>query len=294
MVEFGLKRAGRLALGLLGACLLASVLAALSASHSADQTLLSIWVSHLGHLARSGFGVSPVTGVPLATGLAARLAVTLTLAALGTVVAVVLGVPLGVLLGAGPRFGVVVPVVEIVAAVPAFCGALLLLWLADHFWGGQGGRALGTLGWGGGPAALIMRLRSLALPVLTVGAAGAAATQAIVRTAVIAGLDAPHRRGLRLMGLTGLEADTAYLAPSIASDLLAGLGRITLAVLSATAVAEIVFGWPGIAALFVAAVAHRAWDAAALVLLGFAAITLAADFVGALCAYALTPSRVMP
>ncbi len=295
MVEFALRRAGRLALGLFGACLLASVLAALAAPHAPSDTLFSIWFLHLGHVLRLDFGASPASHATAAADLARRLPVTLSLIGSGAVVALIMGVPLGFVLGGGPRFRAAVPVAQTIASVPVFCGALLLLWLADRLLGWQGGRELGALVWSAGhrPDALTL-IRGLALPVLTVGAAGAAATQVLVRDAVSTARGAPYRRGLRLMGLSGLETDAAYFLPQIASGVMAGLGQIALALLSAAAVAEFVFGWPGAAVLFVDAVARHAWDAAALVLLVFAAIALAADFAGAVCARVLTPSKVLP
>ena len=97
-------------------------------------------------------------------------------------------------------------------------------------------------------------------------------------------MEAPWRRGLRLMGLGAVEIDLAYLAPRILAGLLAALGEITLALFSAAAVAEWVFDWPGAAVLFVKSVALPDWGVAALVLLAFAAIKLMADFIGAVSA----------
>ena len=135
-------------------------------------------------------------------------------------------------------------------------------------------------------------LHGLALPALTVGAAGAAAVQLALRRAAAGAVEAPWRRGLKAMGLGAVEIDFAYLAPIILAGLFASLGEITLALFSAAAVAEWVFDWPGAAVLFVKSVALLDWGVAALVLFVFAAIKLLADFLGAIAAHALAPGEV--
>ena len=287
MWGFGLRQFVRLALGLFGAFLLASAVAALPAgTHLGPSAYLAGWLAHLQAIARLDFGRSQVTALPAAVELARRLPVTLELVGAGALVALVLGVPLGLLLGTGRRLRAAAPLVQIVAAAPVFCAGLGLLWLADHVLGWHAGRSLA------GQAldqALDMQslLRALALPALTVGAAGAAAVQLSLRRAASVAIEAPYRQGLRLMGLGSFEIDRAYIAPQIVAGFLANLGEITLALFSAAAVAEWVFGWPGAAVLFVKSIALQDWSVAALVLLVFASIKLAADFAGAVSARAL-------
>jgi peptide/nickel transport system permease protein len=292
MWGFGLRQAGRLALGLLGAFLLAGAIAALPVAGQAGATAyFAGWWTHLESFAQLDFGTSQVTALPAAAELARRLPATLELVGAGALIALVLGVPLGLLLGTGQRMRAGAPLVQIVAAAPVFCAGLALLWLAAHVLGWPVGHHLGAAVSAqtaeSGSAGLEGFLRSFALPALTVGAAGAAAVQLALRRAASVAMEAPYRRGLRLMGLGGFEIDRAYLVPEIGAGLLASLGEITLALFSATAVAEWVFGWPGAAVLFVKSIALEDWAVAALVLLVFAAIKLVADFAGAVSAHAL-------
>jgi len=296
MWGFGLRQARRLALGLLGAFLLAGAVAALpvagpSGGSAGAGAFLTGWWAHLEAFAQLDFGASQVTALPAAAELAHRLPATLELVGAGALIALVLGVPLGLLLGTGQRIRAGAPLIQIVAAAPVFCAGLVLLWLAAHVLGWPVGRHLGAAVSAqtaeAGSAGLEGLMRSFALPALTVGAAGAAAVQLALRRAASVAMEAPYRRGLRLMGLGSFEIDRAYLLPEIAAGLLASLGEITLALFSATAVAEWVFGWPGAAVLFVKSIALEDWAVAALVLFVFAAIKLVADFAGAVSAHAL-------
>lgn len=298
MWGFGLRQAGRFTLGLAGAFLLAAAVAALPAggAHSATPTYLAAWAAHLGMIARFDFGASQISGLPAAAELAHRLPVTLELVSGGAPIALLLGVPLGLLLGTGRRLRAAAPLIQIVAAAPVFCASLGLLWLDAHVLDWHGGSPSHGASWSllvHGDSAAAAGIRALALPVLTVGAAGAAAVQLALRRAAASAMEAPYRRGLRLMGLGSFEIDRIYLAPQILAGFLASLGEITLALFSAAAVAEWVFDWPGAAVLFVKSIALGDWGVAALVLLIFAVIKMAADFAGALAAHALAAEEVV-
>lgn len=287
MWRFLFSKAARLALGLLGAVLLAACIAALSAQNARNGAgaYASALLAQLSGFVRFDFGASIISGTSAATDVAARLPVTFELAGLGAVVALLLGGPLGILLGTERPLRAAAPLIQIVTATPVFVASLALLWLAANVlhWPGitSHGDFDGTL-------------RSLALPVLTIGAAGAAAVQLGLRRAAADAMDEPYRRGLRLMGLSTLEINSVYLMPQVLVGLCRSLGEITLALFSAAAVAEWVFERPGAAVLFLKSVALHDWSVAALVLLVFAAIKFFADFVGELGAYALLMRRARP
>lgn len=276
MWRFLMLQAARLALGLVGAVLLVACIGALSAegAHHGAAGYFSALLAQLSGFARFDFGTSIISGMPAASDVGMRLPVTFELAGLGAIVALVLGGPLGILLGTERPLRAAAPLMQIVTATPVFVASLALLWFAANI-----------LHW---PEAHYGNsLRDLALPVLTVGAAGAAAVQLGLRRAAADAMDEPYRRGLRLMGLSTLEINSVYLMPQILTGLCRSLGDITLALFAAAAVAEWVFGWPGAAVLFLKSVALHNWNVAALVLLVFAAIKFFADFAGELGAYAL-------
>ncbi len=275
----------KFALGLLGAVVLA---AAVAAAPAHGHHYLYAVLARLLSFAHLDFGLSSISGLPAATVVAQCLPATLELMAGGAIVAILVGVPLGVLLGRGRALRAAAPLIQLVAAAPVFCAGLALLWMAARVlhWT----YTAQPLPWpalmGGGQSAL-MALKALALPGLTVGAAGAAAVQLAVRRAESEAIDEPYRRGLRLMGLGTFEIDRVYLAPQIFAGTLKNFGEIVLALLSAAAVAEWLFGWPGAAVLFLKSVALHDWNVTALVLLAFAAISLVADLCGVVGARAL-------
>ncbi len=283
MWRFLLLQAGRLALGLVGAVLMAGCVAALSVNGalSGAGAYFAAALGRLSGFVHLDFGTSIISGTQAANDVALRLPVTFELVGLGAIVALLLGGPLGILLGTERPLRAASPLMQVVTATPVFVASLALLWLAAN-----------VLHWPETDYAAAQgdfdsALRALALPVLTVGAAGAAAVQLGLRRAAADAMDEPYRRGLRLMGLSTLEINSIYLMPQILVGLCRSLGEITLALFAAAAVAEWVFGWPGAAVLFLKSVALHDWNVAALVLLVFAAVKVLADFAGALGAAAL-------
>lgn len=285
MWRFLLHQGARLALGLIGAVLLAASVAAFSADSARNGAgaYFSALLAQLGGFVQFHFGASVISGASAASDVAARLPVTFELVGLGAIVALVLGGPLGILLGTERPLRAAAPLMQIVTATPVFVASLALLWIAANLlhWPDVEGHSGNSL-------------HALALPVLTVGAAGAAAVQLGIRRAAADAMDEPYRRGLRLMGLSTLEINSVYLVPQVLVGLCRSLGEITLALFSAAAVAEWVFGWPGAAVLFLKSVALHDWSVAALVLLVFAAIKFFADFAGELGAYALLARKARP
>ena len=292
MWRFGLRQAGRLALGLLGAIILAALVSA-AAEHGSSAYGRAV-LAHLLAFGRFDFGTSAITDGSAWTELARRLPVTLELLGFGAVIAVVIGAPVGILLSAGRVLRAGAPLMQIVAAAPVFCAGLGLLWLSER-----------VLHWTGAPrdtsflAALVSgnldavqaELRAVALPALTVGAAGAASIQLALRRAMSQAAGEPYRRGLHAMGLGRFEIDRVYLVPQIVAGLLHSLGEVASSLLAATAVAEWVFGWHGAADLFLKSVALQDWTVVALVLLVFAALTMTAEFLGVMGARLLAETE---
>jgi peptide/nickel transport system permease protein len=290
MVRLLLRQALRFVSGVIGAFLLAAALAALSVPGAADGTV-PYWLAfaqRLTHMAQFDFGLSEVSGWSAFGMVAGAMPYTANLVFLGAIVAFLIGVPLGLLLGTGPVRRAAAPLIQIVAAAPVFCGALALSWISTQMF------ALRPLppsdGIFAGDAAHAMAV--VLLPVLTVGLAGAAAVQLALRRAASETQGEPWRAGLRMMGLPAFEIERLYVVPRVFAEVLNHLGDVTLALFSAAAVAEWVFGWPGAAVLFVKSLAFGDWNVVALVLLVFAIVKFAADFVGALACDALIGGEV--
>jgi peptide/nickel transport system permease protein len=291
MLRFALLEAARLASSLIGAALMATAVASLSipgAWHGFDP-FLSRMAARLASVLSLDFGVSAVSGRSALLELIDRLPETLTLAAAGAVLAVAIGGPLGIVFGAGPVRRASAPLIQIVAAAPVFCAALALAWVAQRVF--HWPVDVGGVGTKGPPldfSSPAAAFKVLALPALTVGAAGAASIQLAIRSASAQVAREPWRDSLRRMGLSALEVERVYVAPQVAAGVFANVGELTLVLLSASAVAEWVFNRPGAAVLFVKSVALADWSMVALVLFAFAALKLAADFAGNVLARALS------
>ncbi|MEJ1968093.1 MAG: ABC transporter permease subunit [Rhizomicrobium sp.] len=287
MLRVVLREAGRLGLGLLGALLLAAAMAALAAPRAGDGVLafLIAWGGVLGAMLHLDFGHSAISGIGVLDELGGHLPLTLGLVAEGFVMALAVGVPVGFLFGAGPARRAAAPLVQFVSAAPIFCAGLALIYLAVDIlrWPvpvGSGENA-GLELMPGSTA----EFAAMALPVLMVGLAGAAAAQLALRRAAAQTVQASWRIQLRRMGLSAWDIESAYVIPDVLGGLLASLGEVMLALLSAAAVTEWVFNYAGAADLFVKSVALRDWSIAAAILFVFAALTMAAHFVGACLAF---------
>jgi peptide/nickel transport system permease protein len=284
MWRFGLRQAGRLALGLLGAILLAALVSSAQASGGAAGFAAEVFARLLA-MSRLDFGMSDVGAIPAWNELAPRLPATLELVGYGAVIAAIIGAPVGVLLSAGRILRAAAPLIQIVAAAPVFCAGLGLLWLSArvlHWTGVPREASLVAALASGNPETIQAAFRAVALPALTVGAAGAATIQLALRRAIGQASAAPYRQGLHAMGLGRFEVDLVYLVPEVMAGLLRSLGDIASSLLAAAAVAEWVFNWPGAADLFLKSVALRDWAVVGLILLVFASLTLIAEFVGEL------------
>ncbi len=294
--RFAAWEAGKLALGLFGALLLAAAVSALSAGHGQNSgQYAGAVLARLLALVSFDLGTSAMGGVPVSAELAGRLPATLELMGVGFLLALLIGVPVGLALSVARILRAAAPLIQIVAATPVFCASLGLVWLVYHGLGWSdlsgGDKTLFAALAAGDNAAAAQAFRAFVLPALTVGIAGAACVQLALRRAASQAADEPYRRGLRLMGLSAFEIERSYVAPQMLAALFASTGEIVLAMFSAAAVAEWVFAWPGAAVLFVKSVALRDWNAAAAVLLAFGALTLLAQFLGTLIARILVESE---
>lgn len=295
MLHFALRQAGRFVLGLLGAIVIAAAISAIAAPHAhGPAPFLKAMLGQLWAFLQLDLGKSAISGATVAEELGTRLPPTLALVAAGGAIALAAGTPLGILFGAGPIRRAATPLIQIVAAAPVFCAGLALAFGAVHL-----------LHWPVSTNAPVPQsapifphdvegLRLAALPVLTVGLAGAAAVQLALRRAAAQSAGEAFRGGLKRLGLGALEIEWNYVIPQVLSGLLKGAGEIMLALLSAAVVAEWVFHRPGAADLFVKSVALQDWNMAALILFCFAGLVFLADFAGLLAGYAFAHEEKTP
>jgi len=286
-----LLRAAQFLGNLAGAAVLASLVATLSQPAHGFWPFLSAFAARLFAIVHGDFGLSAVTGMPAMAEAFSIFSITLQLLMCGAVVALLLGIPLGVFLSASRTLRAAAPLLQIIAAMPVFVAALALIWVAVRVLHWSGTTQESALSWtaltrsGGWNAAL----QAFALPVLTVGVAGAASVQLSLRRAAASAWSAPYRSGLRMMGLGALDIDLHFAFPEVLAALLRDLGEMALALISATAVAEWVFHRNGVAVLFLKSAALGDWNVIAAALFLFAVVTLLASFVGNAASQVMIP-----
>ncbi len=277
MKRFLARQAVRLVVGLCGAAVMAAVVSAIGEArpHTLPGFLMAVG-SRLGHFARLDLGFSALSGLPVLHELGLRLPPTLFLVLTGAGVALLAGMPLGLLFSLGSARKAAAPLVQVVTATPVFCAGLALAYMAAHLlhWPVSVNSPVDA------QVAPDDVLRITALPVLTVGLAGAAAVQLALRRAAAQSSGEAFRTGLKRLGLGALEIERRFILPQVLAGLVASAGEIMLALLSAAVVAEWVFHRPGAADLFVKSVALADWNMAAMILFVFAARTFVAEFVG--------------
>jgi peptide/nickel transport system permease protein len=285
MQRFAIRQAMRLVAGVLGAVLIAAAIAAVGEPSARNLPgFLTAALTHLIQFGRLDLGLSLVSDRPVVQELATYLPQTFVLIAGGAGVALLAGVPIGLLLTLGPTRRIAAPLIQVVTATPVFVSGLALAFLAAH-----------VLHWPVGvnaPAGASGQAWQVAsLPILTVGLAGAAAVQLVLRRSATHLTGESFRAGLKRMGLGLLEIEALYVLPQVVAGLLAGARDIVLALCSAAVVAEWVFHRAGAADLFVKSVALADWNMAAILLFVFAAVTFTVDFLGQIIAHALTPGE---
>ena len=285
MLRFGVRRVGQFVLGLFGAALLAACLTTQAAPVGSPfgRTL----IQHFTEIARLDFGLSSIGAIPAWTEVSYFLPSTLELIGLGALIAILIGVPSALLLSDRRAAGFSVPLLHVMSAIPAFCAALCILWLSQkllHWAPTAQPQSLITAIARGNIGDIEAALRAVVPPALVVGAAGAYSIQNLLRRAIVRAANEPYRRGLRALGLGRFEIDGRYLLPQVLAAVFYNLGDVALALIAATAVAEWVFEWPGAAGLFLKSVALHDWTVVSLILFVFAAITITANFAGAILA----------
>lgn len=223
-------------------------------------------------------GVSPIYRKPVVELVKKKMSASIDLAIAAMVVQLVLGLSLGAL--AGMRRGsrtdrLVVAGVTALGAAPTFVIGLALQFVFAHK------LALFPLdGQGAQPAE---RLRSLALPALTLGIYGSAVLARTVRTELQEALERAYVRTARAKGAGPLRTVLVHAARNVAGPVSQLVVLELGALVGGAIVTEKLFRWPGLGEMSVVAIQNR--DAPALVgvtlvaSVAMAAATALADIV---------------
>ena len=246
---------GDIAQVLLGTDATPEAVAALRAQLGLDRPLPVRYLEWLGGVLTGNFGVSHLSGQPVLSLLAPRLAVTAWLVVLGIIGALLIVLPAGMVAALKRRHWqgfTVNGIAQIGMAIPVFFGGILLV-LVFAVW----------LRWL--PANDYVPLRTdpvqwaahLVLPVVTLSLVQGAVLIRYVRSAFVEVLNEDYYRTARAIGWMPTAALLRHGVRNAAVSLVTVLGLQLSAVLVGAIVVEQVFTLPGLGTLLLTAVAQR-------------------------------------
>ena len=226
-----------------------------------DEPFLQQLGTYLGRVAQGDLGMSNIRGRPVIEVIGDRLPNTLLLAGTALVLSTFGGVAVGVWAASrsgGLRDRVTSASTLFLYALPVFwLGQLAILWLGLRLgWFPVQGRtdprsaATGLAHW-------IDVAHHLALPSLVLASQEVAIVARLTRTGMIEELVAPHIDVARSKGLTRRRILFAHALPGSLLPVVTVIGNRVGHLVSGAVVVEIVFGWPGIGRLLVAATNDR-------------------------------------
>ncbi|MFC3057569.1 ABC transporter permease [Paenirhodobacter populi] len=192
VISFGLiYMAGDPAVALAGENATPEIIAQIRAQHGYDRPIAVQYLDWLAHALRGDFGVSPYFKIEVATLIADRLRITMTLGVLGISFALLVGVPMGVLAAMRPnsmidRAALFIAVVG--QAIPSFWFGLILIVLFAV-----------NLGWL--PASGADSWKGFVLPTIVLGYYATPAIMRLTRTGMIEVLGSDYIRTARAKGV---------------------------------------------------------------------------------------------
>jgi peptide/nickel transport system permease protein len=230
-------------------------LTALRKEMGLDKPAPERYVQWLGGVVRGNPGVSPVTGGSVGEMIGNRLPASLLLAALTAAFSVPIALVLGILcaLWRGSTFDRVVSMTSVaVVSVPEFLVATLavLVFAVQLKW-------LPALAYTIDNSSFIDLLRSLAMPVVSLGSVIVAQMLRMTRAALIDQLREPYIEMVQLKGASPARAVLAHALPNAVGPIANAIALSLSYLLGGVIIIEVIFNYPGIAKLMVDAVTQR-------------------------------------
>jgi peptide/nickel transport system permease protein len=212
-----------------------------------DRPIAAQYASFLWSLAHGDLGESISMKEPVTRLIAARFPATLELAGAGLLVAIVLAFPLGFVAGANPGG----------AADLGAMGFAILGISVPHLYLGPLMMIVFSLDLGWFPLTGRGGLRHLVLPAVTLGTALAAILARMLRQSLVKVREADYIRTARSKGLSAFAALMRHGLRNALTPLITLLGLETGALLTGAIVTEMIFSWPGMGRLLIAAISAR-------------------------------------
>ena len=245
-------------------------IAALRAQLGLDQSILTQYVTWMGHLARGDLGQSIFLNKPVLTVLADRAEPTFWLTLMSLAIATAIALPVGIL-SAVKRGTALDQSVQgfsmFTSSVPSFWLGLLLM----EFFSVKLGW-LPVAGYGGPGASIGDRLSHLILPAVVLGLVNSALITRFISASMLDVLRDDYVRTARAKGLTETRVILRHAVRNALIPILTVLGLTAALLVSGAVVTETVFGLPGVGSLVVSAVLRRDYPVIQGALLVIAAI----------------------
>ena len=246
-----------------------------------DRPLTAQYLTFLWNLAHGDLGQSISMKEPVARLIAARFPATLELAGAGLLVAIVLAFPLGIIAGANPGG----------AADIGAMGFAILGISVPHLYLGPLMMIVFSLDLGWFPLTGRGGLTHLVLPAVTLGTALAAILARMLRQSLVQVREADYIRTARAKGLSAFAALTRHGLRNALTPVITLVGLETGALLTGAIVTEMIFSWPGMGRLLIAAISARDYPLVEGCVLTFAlsyvVVNMATDMV-----YAMADPRI--
>jgi peptide/nickel transport system permease protein len=233
-----------------------------------DQPIWDQYVSYIGHAVVGDFGKSMRDGRSAIQLVLERVPATLAITLPALALKLGIGIPAGIYAAlhrnsVADRLTMAVSVAGF--TMPSFVLALLLVLVFAV-----------NLGWL--PASGADSAAHAILPIVTLGAAGAAVMARFTRSAMLEVLSQPYIRAASAKGVAWHRVILRHALPNAAIPTVTIIGFMIGSVVAGAVVVESVFAWPGIGRLLVSAVANRDLAVVQALLMVIAASMVMANF----------------
>jgi peptide/nickel transport system permease protein len=246
---------GNVAAIVLGKDATAEAINALARAYGLDQPLPVQYFNWITNMLQGDLGQSFRTKESVAELVTARLSVSVPLALSGLLLGLIIAIPVGTYAARNvgkPSGAVLALISQIGIAVPVFWAGILLSVLFGVKLGW-----LPTGGWTDWRESPIGAIRSLVLPVLSLGLIMAAVLIRYVRSAVLDVMNQDYVRTARAVGMTRTQALLNVGLRNAALPIVTIVGLQIAELIGGTVIIEMVFSLPGLSRMILANVAAR-------------------------------------
>lgn len=248
------------------------LIAQVRADYHLDAPVWERYLLWVGGILAGDLGQSMVYKSDIATLLAPRIGVTVSLVAYAAAIVAVVGVGSGILASRGGRLDrLVLVATSIGLAMPTFIVAILLVWIFARLLGWFPVLGAGDGGWD--------TVWHLTLPALSLALVFIAYVSRIVRGALVAQQDLEHVETARVRGIPSGRIFRAHILRNASPQILAISGTTFAAMFATAAIAEHAFGLGGVGALFTEAASRKDLPVVQVIALMMVAVFVVANVV---------------